>query len=47
MIKLVKIDCKYNLVNMLIKVILLDSFGTHCATMQVLHEEHKKSLLAI
>lgn len=40
-IELVKIDHKFNLANTLIKVILIENFSIHCATMQVLHEELK------
>ncbi|OAE35430.1 hypothetical protein AXG93_2587s1450 [Marchantia polymorpha subsp. ruderalis] len=39
-IKLVKIDGKLNPADPLIKVIPLESFRRHCATMQVVHGEH-------
>lgn len=40
MIELVAINAKFNLIDALIKVISLESFRKHFATMHVVHEEH-------
>lgn len=47
MIELVKIDGKLNPADALTKVITLKIFRRNCATMQVLHEEQKWSLLIV
>lgn len=41
-IELVKIDGKLNPADALTKVIPLESFKRHCATMQVVHREHER-----
>lgn len=41
-IELVKIDGKLNPADALTKVIPLESFRRHCATMQVVHREHER-----
>lgn len=41
-IELVKIDGKHNPADALTKVIQLESFRRHCATMQVVHKEHER-----
>lgn len=41
MIELVNIEDKFNLIEALTKIIFKKSFRQHCATMQVIHKEHR------
>lgn len=41
LIELVKMYDRFNLTKALSKVIILSTFSKHCATMQILHGEHK------